>query len=62
MGIAMPTNDVTTRGRRQYPNTEAERANVSVEEKCRLPVGACASCADDWSAGERGGDINERIV
>jgi hypothetical protein len=35
---------------------------VSVEEKCRLPVGWCESCADDWSAGERGGDIKERIV
>jgi len=31
MGMAIPTREVATRGRRQYPRVEAERAKVRVE-------------------------------
>ena len=34
MGVAMPNNEVATRGKRQYPSTLALRANVRVEERC----------------------------
>jgi hypothetical protein len=61
MGITMPTIDVSTRGSRQYPNTEAERGKVSEEPKWELPLwpwsrGAAASAASS------GGDMSERMV
>ena len=60
-GSAMPTNDVRTRGRRQYPRTDAERQMVRVAEKWPPCADAASCCCADASAGERGGDMSDRI-
>jgi hypothetical protein len=62
IGRAMPTNDVSTRGRRQYPSTDAERGNVRVELRCGCECVAEGSCGEGWEvAGDMGGDIRERM-
>lgn len=57
----MPMNEVSTRGRRQYPSTDADRQTVNVEDRCPPLCGIEGSCAADASVAESGGDISESI-
>ena len=66
MGMRMPTNDVRTNGKRQYPNTEADRGYVSVLDRCEeLAVPWWWSWwdeDDEASCGDSGGDMRERMI
>ena len=62
IGSSMPTSEVSTRGRRQYPSTDAERGKVRVELRCGWEWEAAGSWGEGWEvAGERGGDMSERM-
>jgi hypothetical protein len=59
IGSTTPTKLVNTRGNRQYPNTDALRVKVKVEERWEEPwLGGDGS--EDGSP--NGGDISDSIV
>ena len=69
----MPTSEVSTRGSRQYPSTEAERGKVKLldDDGCDLSFGSCvddddddpaSAGSDEWWSGSSGGDMSDRIT
>lgn len=58
----MPIRLVSTSGNKQYPNTDAERGNVSVDERCEEAGEWWSWMAEEGSVeADSGGDIRERM-
>jgi hypothetical protein len=60
IGNTTPTKLVNTKGKRQYPRTDALLVKVNVEERCDEPRAGEGDGSDDGSP--NGGDIKESIM
>jgi hypothetical protein len=63
IGTTIPTSEMNTNGKMQYPSTLVDRPNERVDERFEEERGwSCSEDCCDASDGVMGGDINENMT